>query len=272
MQHRHTVAEHGAKPIHRLRRQGDLRYEHDRRLAPLVHDATEQLDVDQRLAAACHAVQQTDLARLRCHECADRRSLCRRGAVAGGRIDTSCGERVTIDHLVDQREETALVQRLYHRGRAAHLLDQQLDGGATADRFEVLIGFTLTWSPGKKALPLEQRWHITAQLSYSAGFPVRVRCSRSGKGCRQRRADRDPQRDGVVIGHPLAQRHERRVEDWRGIGDVKNGLGRSARRRCIGRTDTDPHDTPRAERNDDPRPGHQRMCRLTLDCVCERLE
>src|SRR5258707_15889901 len=56
VQHGDAVAELGAEAIHRLGRECDLRHEHDGRAILLDDDATEQLQIDQRLAAPGDAV------------------------------------------------------------------------------------------------------------------------------------------------------------------------------------------------------------------------
>src|SRR6266513_2438314 len=55
-----SIAESGSKAIDGLRGERDLRDKHDRRLASLIDDATQQLDVDKGLATAGDSVQQKD--------------------------------------------------------------------------------------------------------------------------------------------------------------------------------------------------------------------
>jgi hypothetical protein len=75
VQHGDLVAEHGAEPVDRLRRQRDLRHEHDRRLPFLEDDASQQLEVDERLPAPRDAVQQRDVSRRRARQPRDRTLL-----------------------------------------------------------------------------------------------------------------------------------------------------------------------------------------------------
>ena len=56
MQHRNPVKP-GGEPLHRLGGQRNLRQQHNRRLA-LAHDLLDRPNVDLRLAAIGHAVQQ----------------------------------------------------------------------------------------------------------------------------------------------------------------------------------------------------------------------
>src|SRR5262249_13585186 len=81
VQYRDLVAEDSAKAIDGLRRERDLRHQDDRRLISLDHDAPEQLDVDERLAAARDAVQQENIAAASSRQRVDRRALCRRWRV-----------------------------------------------------------------------------------------------------------------------------------------------------------------------------------------------
>ena len=57
MKHGDAFAERRLEPARRLRREGDLRHEHDRAIAPRQH-AHDRLDVNERLSAAGHALQQ----------------------------------------------------------------------------------------------------------------------------------------------------------------------------------------------------------------------
>jgi hypothetical protein len=57
VQHGNLVAEHRAEAIDRLRRQRNLWHEHDRGLPLLQHDAPQQLDIDERLAASRDAAE-----------------------------------------------------------------------------------------------------------------------------------------------------------------------------------------------------------------------
>jgi hypothetical protein len=66
VQHGDAVAEDRAKAVNRLRREGDLRHQHDRRLPLVDHDASQQLEIDERFARPRDAVEQRDVAR-RCH-------------------------------------------------------------------------------------------------------------------------------------------------------------------------------------------------------------
>src|SRR5688500_9261089 len=61
MKHGNAIAEYGAKPVDGLRRQGDLRDEHDRGFSSHVHDLAKKLDVYERLAAASDSVKEKDV-------------------------------------------------------------------------------------------------------------------------------------------------------------------------------------------------------------------
>ncbi len=56
----HVVAEGGAEAAERLRRQRDLRHQHDRPPAAPAHQFAQQLDVDQRLTGPGHALENED--------------------------------------------------------------------------------------------------------------------------------------------------------------------------------------------------------------------
>src|SRR6185503_14621252 len=65
MQNGDPVAKRGPEAIDRLRCERYLGHQHDRRLAALIDDAAQQLDVDERLAAAGDPVQEENGALLR---------------------------------------------------------------------------------------------------------------------------------------------------------------------------------------------------------------
>src|SRR5262245_53915301 len=62
VQHRDRVPEYLPEPIDRLWRERNLRHEHDGGLASLADDTLQQLDVDERFAAASDAVQEKHFA------------------------------------------------------------------------------------------------------------------------------------------------------------------------------------------------------------------
>ena len=140
VQHGDLVAEHGAEAIDRLRRERDLRHEHDRRLPLLEHDAPQQLDVDERLSAARHAVQQEHVARRRRAASAAiaRRCGCRRLRVepAAASRDSRTGRaprlrrRPSTSPRVDEPSQ--------HRRRELRAAREMLDRGAPAERLEQL--------------------------------------------------------------------------------------------------------------------------------------
>ena len=70
VQHRHA-AEPQPEPLDRLRRQADLRHQHNR-LPPVIHHLPDRLHVDLRLAAAGHSVEQDGLVSARAEGVEDR--------------------------------------------------------------------------------------------------------------------------------------------------------------------------------------------------------
>jgi hypothetical protein len=103
MQDSDAVAKDSPEPVHCLRRQRNLGYENNARLPLLEHETFQYFDVNQRLSAAGHAVQQKYFSGL----CIGDRSNCLglrgRGPVLQNRRDWARGEGITL-HLL----------RLYH--------------------------------------------------------------------------------------------------------------------------------------------------------------
>ena len=91
VQHGHVV-EPRAEPVDRLRREADLRHQHDR-LAAEVDHLLDRLDVDLGLAAAGHAVDQQRLVVPTVERLEDRvESLLLIGVE--GEVDLAAGQRV----------------------------------------------------------------------------------------------------------------------------------------------------------------------------------
>ena len=139
VQHRNSIAEDGAKPIDGLRRQRNLRNEHDRRLSLLQHDSAQHLEVDERLAAPRHAVQQRHLPRLRERQPRDRVLLRRRWRVDVGRPQRAREKGITRNRLAPNLHEPARDEPPEHGRREVELLAQQLRRGSSAERLEELI-------------------------------------------------------------------------------------------------------------------------------------
>jgi hypothetical protein len=107
VQHRDRVAEHGAEAIHRLRRERDLRHEHDGRLSLLQYDAPQELEVDERLPAARDAVQERHVSRLRLHQPLERVALGVARPVRVRRLAFAREEGIARDRLLGDHDEPA---------------------------------------------------------------------------------------------------------------------------------------------------------------------
>ena len=100
-----AIAEDRAKAVDRLRRERDLGHQNDRRLAALVDHAPQQLDVDQRLAAAGDAVKKKDFTGLAIRRRSDRVALSRRRRMRRGGERESRRERIARDHFLLEHDE-----------------------------------------------------------------------------------------------------------------------------------------------------------------------
>ncbi len=117
VQHRHLIAEHRAKAVHGLRRERDLRNQHDGAHAALSDHVLEPLEVDQRLAAPRHAVEQHHLAWLRVTQRADGGDLSGRRLMTRVRRAHPRRKRIALDHVTTNGEQSTVAQRLEHRRR-----------------------------------------------------------------------------------------------------------------------------------------------------------
>ncbi len=187
VQHGHAVAEHGAEPIDGLRREGDLGHEHDRRPAAALDHLAQQLDVDQRLAAAGDAVEQQGLARLGGDDGVDGGALCVGGHVVRGREHGAGGERIACDDGRFHGRESARDERLHHRGREAELRGEVRDLGVAAHALEDLEQLALSFGAGEGLLAFLQRGQIASQHQEPLRPSGGPRRGRAGEQRRQRR-------------------------------------------------------------------------------------
>jgi hypothetical protein len=254
VEHRDLIAERAAEPVDRLRRQRDLRHQHDRALPALPHHAAQQLDVDERLAAPRDAVQQE---RLPCasgsHPVHDR--LLRRRRRVRRRRSGASGERIARDRLVGYRGEAARHQPLEHRRREPKLLEQVRHRRPPAERLEQLVQRALLRRAREDALPVEERLHVPRQHGHAMRLHHRGRRRRAGERHRERRAQHDADRHHVVLGNPPPEREQLRRERRLRVRHVDDRLGRDRvpappnQRRRIARTEVDPELRPTAQRH-----------------------
>src|SRR4051794_16872224 len=149
MQNGDIVAEYGAKAIDSLRCERDLWHEHDRGLAALVDDLLQQLEIDERLAAARDAVKQRDVTGRRGGEHVDRTLLRRRWFVRGRRRPSAAGEWIARkDFRLDGRIP-AVDQTSDGGVRDVKLVADLLDCGASAHRLSELIQRSLLLRAGE---------------------------------------------------------------------------------------------------------------------------
>ena len=116
MQHGDAVAEVRAEAGDGLRRERDLRHQHDRRPAARVHDLLQELDVDQRLARRGDAVKQDGPGRGRVqrrYQPPVRAGLGGVGRQVGGRFRTGGSKGVAHDLLVADLHDPLPFQGLH---------------------------------------------------------------------------------------------------------------------------------------------------------------
>ena len=130
VEHGDAVAEHGAKPVDGLRRERDLRHEHDRALPTLLDDAAQQLDVDKGLSAAGDPMEQGDAAGGCAAKGVDSALLCRRGLKPWSRSGRTLRERIAGDDLVLDCHEPTRDEPLEDGRGERQALDEVFDGHA----------------------------------------------------------------------------------------------------------------------------------------------
>ena len=114
MKHGDSIAERGAKPINGLRRQRDFRNEDDGGLTTLIHDAPQQLDVDESLSAAGDPVQQKDGALFGVRHFVNRALLRGRRLESCRRDAAALRKRIPLHLLLFDYNQASLLQRLEH--------------------------------------------------------------------------------------------------------------------------------------------------------------
>ncbi len=263
----HAVAEHGPEAIDRLRGEGDLRHEHDRRLPAPLDDLAQELDVDERLPAPRDAVQQEDLARRCAHQRIDRGALRRRGRVLRHARPRAPGEGIARHHGLLDRHQLAVGELLHERAREAELVHEMPDGDAPAHPLDGLVQLALPLRPRERAVALGQRRQLAREHHDPFGLARGVRRCGAREQRRQRAPHHLPERHDVVVGDEPAEHEERAAQRGLGVGDFQDrprpsDLG-------VPFTEVDADRPARPQRDDDARARHERMLGLAVDDVGE---
>ena len=237
MQHGDPVAEHGTKAIDGLRRERDLRHEDDGRLPFLEDDALEQLDIDESLAAPGDSVQQRDVTRLPSSQTRDRVRLRIARRMRVRLAPSACQERVALDRFEGDFHEPARDEALEHRCREVDPFREMLDGRAPADRFEQLIHRALLRRAREELVALDQRGKLANDLDHSPRLANRRWHVRAGERRRKCRAQRDAERNDVVLGDPATECEHRLVEHWSIVGRLDDVLVHDPVARLLGADD-----------------------------------
>ena len=161
MQHRHLVAERAAQPAHRLRRQTDLRHEHDGPPAagqPPLH----RLEVHQRLPASGDPEQQGTRPRRQLLDRGDRPGL-RGGEGRGRRCAGSVAEGIAHPLGGGQPREPLRHEAADHRLAEAELLDDVAHLSAPAQGLERLVQLAPAGAPFEERGALQQRGRLALE-------------------------------------------------------------------------------------------------------------
>jgi hypothetical protein len=272
MQHRDHVAEDPTEPIDRLRRERDLRNEHDRGLAPLAHDALKELDVHQRLAASGDTVQEKDVARRARRERIDRALLVGCGRVWPRGRESARRERIAAHNLFIEHDETARNEPLQHRRREAELLDEMLDRRAPAERLQELEQHALLRGAREDPIAAHQRRKLVRDDGDTAELLHRRRRRGTRHEHRQRASERDAERHDVIRGDPATELEHRRVDRRLGIRNIDDRLVAPGGIGGLGESDTHAYLAAIAKRHQHAGPWNERVRELAIDAIRERTE
>ena len=216
----------------------------------------QQLDVDERLAAAGDAVQQRDVARLRERESRDRVRLRVGGVCASGGAPARVrkGSRSTVS--VADLHEPALHEAREHGAREVELLVEHLERRASTEFLDQLVERALLRRAREQLVALHQRRQLLRDLDDAPRLARWNRRARAGERRGQRAAQRDAEWHDVVVGDPAAEGEHVLVHHGRdvGRGDDVLELRAVARLRCA---DDDAQLVAVAEWNDDARAGRE---------------
>jgi hypothetical protein len=253
VEHGDTVAEDGAKAVDGLRRERDLRNEHDRRLPLHLDDVAQELEVDERLPAPRHAVQEEDLPGIAGDGRVDRRALLV-GRTVRPAAPRAAEERIAGDDFLLEDDEPASDESAQHRRREVELLEQMLDRASPAQRFEELEERTLLLRAREDRVATLERRQLARDDGDAARLDGRRRRRRAGQRGGERAAQRDAERHDVIVGDPPAQLEHRRIESRLAVGRgeyrAHPGRGHGGR---VALTDADADFTTAAQRHDDAR-------------------
>ena len=149
-------------------------------------------------------------------------------------------------------------------------LGEMLDRRASAERLDELEQRPLLRRPREGA---RRDGGATADRGEIAATR-RVRRAGSGAACDasaagSARSNRDAERHDVVLGHPRAERQERRAKHRFRVGERENRLRRDAARRRLRRSDDDADLAPAAKRHDGTHADLRTGCLRVVDLVRE---
>ncbi len=187
-------------------------------------DLLEQLDVDERLAAAGDAAQQEGRAGLGREERGDRLALRGGGHVRGRARDRAREEGIARDFVLRERDEPAVREPADHRGREAELRGEMHGVARAAERFERFIQRALPRRASEDAVALLER----RQLHGDPRDPLRARRRARHPAPREQRRQHRPHHEAdrrhVVLRDPSRQREELRRHRRLGVGRVEEVL------------------------------------------------
>ena len=262
VQHRHEIAEHRTEAVHRLRRERDLRHEHDRALPLPEHESFEHLKIDQGLPTPRDAMEKERGPRSAGEDrvaCGHLRGCRRHGR---WRADGTRRERITVATLLLHARVAAFHEPAHHRGRAAKLLHEMRHGRATAELLEELEELALLRCALERLIAREQRGQCVAQHENALGLHRRHRPGRHAQRGRQRRAHHETDRRHIVLGHPGAEREQIGTHRRREVRHVDDGLRLRVAECCaIALAHADADHAAIAHRDDHATPGDERVLR-----------
>ena len=189
------IAEAGAKPPHRLRRERDLRHEQDPR-PPSRELALEDVEIDHGLPRPGDAAQQRHPPRVRRAEPVEGRYdplLVGRERDRDLRLDRA-RERISRHHAIPELGDLLGHETGKDGAAKPELVHEMADGGAPAHGFQRLVQLALAMCPSEQALALGQRAQLAHEpdhaLGLGGGGSPRDRPAR--RGCRACRGGAPP--------------------------------------------------------------------------------
>jgi hypothetical protein len=251
----------------------DLGDEHDRALPFAAHDLLEDLQVDERLAAAGDAAEEEGGARCAGEDRVDRGLLRGRRRDRRRRARRTRGEGIAVLPFPLGAREAAFHEGVHHARGDRVPLEEELHRRAAAELFEQLVQRALLRRALEGRVALEERGEFLRDDEQPLRLPFGGGLGGDAERGGEDGATDEAERHDVVVGDPATGREQVGLERRLRVGDVEDGERLAvAEGDAVALADAEADGALPLHRDDDAAPRDERMPRGVGDGVGEGAE